>query len=369
MSKILTIVVPSYNMEAYLGKCLDSLILKNTEGIVDGNLMQSLEVLIINDGSKDRTSKIGHSYQERYPDIFRVIDKENGHYGSCVNRGLAEATGTYIRVLDADDYVDNAKFKGFLELLLSFEPDKLPDAVLTDFDYVDTDGKLIVSMHLCLTHGEAYLEPSDAEKLEHYCFQTHSLTYLTRIPRSMEYTQTEGVLYTDTEWFILPMVYVKKYFYYPESVVKYLIGREGQSVSKEVMCENFNSLLSLAFNIVVKLEKLIENNAGEGGAFPKARILQLIKNQYNHVIFDGFCDERCINLLKKFDMRLKENFPVYYDELTSSNRRWHFFTLYYIAEWRKGYTVATQKFLIYKMLVAVGNFIHRLKRWFQHKHK
>ena len=121
MSKILTIVVPSYNMEAYLGKCLDSLIVRDADGSLNANMMDALEVLVINDGSKDRTSEIGHSYEAKYPGTFRVIDKENGHYGSCVNRGLAEAKGAFIRVLDADDYVDNAKFKLFLELLLSFE--------------------------------------------------------------------------------------------------------------------------------------------------------------------------------------------------------------------------------------------------------
>ena len=97
MDKLLTIVIPSYNMEKYLDRCLSSL-------IVSDEKMQCLEVLVINDGSKDRTSEIAHTYEERFPGTFRVVDKENGHYGSCVNRGLKEARGTFIKVLDADDY-------------------------------------------------------------------------------------------------------------------------------------------------------------------------------------------------------------------------------------------------------------------------
>ena len=92
MDKLLTIVIPAYNMEKYLDRCLSSL-------IVGDEKMQHLEVLVINDGSKDRTSEIAHTYEDRFPGTIRVVDKENGHYGSCVNRGLEEARGTFIKVL------------------------------------------------------------------------------------------------------------------------------------------------------------------------------------------------------------------------------------------------------------------------------
>lgn len=102
MQKLLTIVIPTYNMQDYLHRCLYSLVLE------DEQLMSQLEVLVINDGSKDRSSEIGHEYEAKYPDVIRVIDKENGNYGSCVNRALAEATGKYFRMLDADDWCDTS---------------------------------------------------------------------------------------------------------------------------------------------------------------------------------------------------------------------------------------------------------------------
>ena len=86
MAKILTVVIPTYNMEKYLDRCLTSLIVTNND------LLERLEVLVVIDGAKDRSSEIAHSYQIRYPQTFIVIDKENGNYGSCVNRGVAEAT-------------------------------------------------------------------------------------------------------------------------------------------------------------------------------------------------------------------------------------------------------------------------------------
>ena len=72
--KILSIIVPSYNMEKYLPKCLGSL-------VVAPELMERLEVFVVNDGSKDRTSEIAHEFASKWPNTFRVVDKSNGHYG------------------------------------------------------------------------------------------------------------------------------------------------------------------------------------------------------------------------------------------------------------------------------------------------
>ena len=72
MEKILTIVIPTYNMQDYLRRCLDSLIVPEEQ-------MQRLEVLVVNDGSEDNSSAIAHEYQDKYPDTFRVVDKENGN--------------------------------------------------------------------------------------------------------------------------------------------------------------------------------------------------------------------------------------------------------------------------------------------------
>ena len=98
MNKVLTITVPSYNVEKFLENTLDS--------FLDERILEDLEVLIVDDGSKDRTAEIGKQYEERYPDTFRVISKENGGHGSTINRGIKEARGTYFKVVDGDDWVD-----------------------------------------------------------------------------------------------------------------------------------------------------------------------------------------------------------------------------------------------------------------------
>ena len=109
--KTLTIIVPSCNMEKYLAKCCESM-------VVAPELMEHLEVIVVNDGSTDGTSEVAHSFERQYPGTFRVIDKPNGHYGSCVNSGLAEAKGEFVKLLDADDTYDKAEFERLLKFLV-----------------------------------------------------------------------------------------------------------------------------------------------------------------------------------------------------------------------------------------------------------
>ena len=109
---VLSVIIPAYNMESYLERCLQSL-------LVEAEMLPMLDILVMNDGSRDATSKIGHRYQELYPGTIRVIDKENGHYGSCVNRGLEEARGTFVKILDADDSFSTEVLVRFLSFLSS----------------------------------------------------------------------------------------------------------------------------------------------------------------------------------------------------------------------------------------------------------
>ena len=146
MHKTLTLVIPSYNMEAYLPRCIDSLGIDALKKVVlpdAGTLGDKLEVLVVNDGSTDKTSEIAHAFESRYSQIVRVIDKQNGHYGSCVNRGLAEATGTFIKILDADDTFETRAFHAYMHFLTEIcgdGDDGEIDLVLTDFQKINFDG-------------------------------------------------------------------------------------------------------------------------------------------------------------------------------------------------------------------------------------
>lgn len=117
MEKLLTIVIPAYNMEKYLYRCLDSIIVES--------VMDKVQVLVINDGSKDRTSEIAHEYADKYPHYITAVDKENGNYGSCMNVGLSLAEGKYFRSLDADDWFNTNNYEKFVEELERTDADML----------------------------------------------------------------------------------------------------------------------------------------------------------------------------------------------------------------------------------------------------
>jgi glycosyltransferase involved in cell wall biosynthesis len=113
--KTISIIVAAYNMEDYLGRCLDS--------VVDHKWDDSVEVIVVNDGSKDRTLQIARQYQSEYPQIVTVIDKENGHHGSCTNAALPVAKGKYVKVLDADDWFDTDAFAYLIDKLQTLDSD------------------------------------------------------------------------------------------------------------------------------------------------------------------------------------------------------------------------------------------------------
>ena len=130
MNKILSVIIPTYNMEALLDKCLSSLILESAEK------RQLLDVIVVNDGSKDKSSEIAHKYAGNYPEVFSVIDKENGNYGSCINAALPHVKGKYVRILDADDSYDSTNLIEFINILENITV----DMVLSNFVVVDQTG-------------------------------------------------------------------------------------------------------------------------------------------------------------------------------------------------------------------------------------
>ncbi len=222
--KQLSIIIPTYNMEKYLEHCLSSLVINDSE------LQKQLEVLVIIDGATDRSSEIAHSYQAKYPDVFCVIDKENGNYGSCINKGLQIATGKYVKVLDADDSFDTANFEDYLRYLGSVDV----DMVITPYTIVDETGSersletYDLPDNIPLTWQ--LLTPAFKKK----SLQMHAVTYKLQNIKDVCYRQTEGISYTDQEWIFTPLTTVNTTIAYPKTIYKYLVGRAGQTINPDV---------------------------------------------------------------------------------------------------------------------------------------
>lgn len=268
MNKILTIVIPTYNMEKFLRKCLSSLLVKNG--------LEHLEVLIVNDGSKDSSLQIAREFECLYPQTFRAIDKENGNYGSCVNRGLSEAKGKYIKILDADDYFKTESLEEFLFFLQKTDA----DLVLSDYITVDMNGKQLLRLN---NHINFDGEFSISKITEKNNLVMHAITYKTENIRSINYKQTEGISYTDVEWCFLPMITVNRIAYFKKTLYCYLLGREGQTMDKKVRMKNLWMLEKVLRQLVDWYHSPLYNK-GDSEPYLKGKINNITNTLYRDYI-------------------------------------------------------------------------------------
>lgn len=320
MDKILTIIIPTYNMEKYLRKCLDSLIVSNEN-------MEKLEVLVINDGSKDSSSQIGHEFESKYPQCFRVIDKENGNYGSCINRGLKEATGKYVKVLDADDYYDNNVFNNFIGYLNKVGV----DLIINDFCTVDENDKIIETYSFDLsTDREFLLNDIPVSMVEWLWHQ--GITYKAKILNEIDYHQTEGISYTDDEWVFMPMMAVHSVSYFPHVMYNYLLGREGQTFDPAIMKSSFEKKIIVGKSMCEYFGTYQGSFPDDVASFMSAKLQKRISVIYNFYLTKQYSNAGN-NLLKDFDIYVKTHANIIYNLLGQSKDKYGHPNFIYV--WRK----------------------------------
>jgi len=151
----LSIIIPVYNTAEYLPACLDSVIYPE---------LGEYEVIIVNDGSKDASPEIAQSYAEKYPELVRLINKENGGLGDARNHGTKSAKGEYIFFLDSDDRLAPNAVPEIMDTLQDE-----PDLLIFNLQQLNTDGKF-----LCCIHGA---EKEGILSLDNYpelIFQPHA---------------------------------------------------------------------------------------------------------------------------------------------------------------------------------------------------
>ncbi len=349
-NKFLTIIIPSYNMEPYLPKCLGSLIIDDKE------LFQKLDVIVVNDGSNDNTSKIAHDFEAQYPGIFRVIDKENGHYGSCINAALPVANGEYVKILDADDSVETTSLSKLLRVIgKELEKGYLaPDLVVSDYIAVDSDGCEISRSKFGLSENMTELAEQDENGKR---LTIHSICYKTKILRKMGYRQSEGMPYTDTEWIIEPMVMVRRIRYCPFIVTRYLVGRDGQTMDSLVFAKHFQSILDITIGLVGRYYTRITNCEKNSLGYYKKQVYHMINMSYKYGLLDYHGIKTNSNM-EKFDSDLKQyqEFYTYASKLIFGPKC---FSFKYVEEWRKrGVSLRWQFWITFEkllMLVAKGH--------------
>lgn len=226
--KYISFAIPSYNSQDYMAHAIES--------ILPGG--EDVEILVVNDGSKDRTSEIGHEYAKKYPDIVRVIDKENGGHGDAVNSGLSHATGKYFKVVDSDDWVDTEALHKILDLLRHLEDDgEQIDMLVSNYVYekVGVEHKKCIHYRNVLPQDEIFRwEDIGRFHLGQYILM-HSVIYRTDLLKLIQLSLPKHTFYVDNIYVYYPLPHVRKLYYLDVDFYRYYIGREDQSVNEKNM--------------------------------------------------------------------------------------------------------------------------------------
>ncbi len=262
---VLTIMVAAYNVEEWLDKCLRSLVNHRNAG--------RMEVLVVNDGSKDKTSEIAHLYEKQTGGIVRAIDKENGGHGSTINTGIKEARGKYFRIVDGDDWVDSDK----LAVLIDYLMDDDADLILTRGSYDFSNKAEFDSIIDYEMFREGAVYKYDDLLFPYYGFSDHgpllsSSTYKTECLRKAGFKLSEKKPYVDMEFNAFSQRYIDTLKYYDLDIYRYLIGREGQTASREFWMRKYKDHEYIIFNILETLDTMDD--------YPENRKLFV----YNHLI-------------------------------------------------------------------------------------
>lgn len=250
MSKLLTVVMPCYNVEQYLKKGLDS--------FADERLKEGLEVLIVNDGSTDKTAEIAEAYQEKYPEIFRVIYKENGGHGSGINTGLAEAAGKYFRVVDGDDWVHTENFVLYINQLAQIDSDAVVDKK-REVDMQTGKSKLIPlpkAKEITVGKEQKLWMLFNILKIDRY-YSLHTICVKTQLLRDTNLSVSEHVFYEDSEYVMKALLHATTVTFLDLEIYQYLIGNVNQSVSTQNFVKRYAD-----FDAVTKemMEYMIRNH-------------------------------------------------------------------------------------------------------------
>lgn len=236
--KILSVIIPSYNSEAYMGKCIQSL-------LDSGNY---IEIIIVNDGSIDCTGLIADKYRSKFPKRIKVIHQENAGHGGAIMAGLKEAEGKYIKVVDSDDWVDSSVMKKIVTVLkLLIDSNSEVDMLVSDFVYdkVNVINKKMMSYENLLPVDCRFTWEDIKDFPVNKYLLMHSVIFRRDLLIRSRLNLPNNTFYVDNLYLYIPLQYVETMYYMNECLYHYFIGRDDQSVNESNMLKRIEQQLSV----------------------------------------------------------------------------------------------------------------------------
>lgn len=296
MNKILTVLVPVYNTELYIKRCLDSLILNE--------VLDDIEVLVVSDGSKDSSVDIVKSYEKKYPSTIKLIEKENGGHGSTINKGLEVASGKYFRVLDSDDWVN---VEGFIKFVKRLKKEDA-DLVVTNYKQVHVyDQHEVFNRYDNLKENVIYdFDSFDLELLNGEYFVMATSTYKTEKLREAGLQLLEKTFYVDMQYNIQPIIAVQNFVYYDLDIYRYYIGRKDQSVNINSFVRNKDFHEKVVKNILEYYLKNKKSYSPNKCAYIEMILIYLLNTHYTIYCDYDKNNKEAYKQIKEFDIYFKK---------------------------------------------------------------
>lgn len=295
--KVLSICTAAYNAESYICQMIESIMLSP--------LSDYTELLVVNDGSTDNTKSILAEYEKKYNGILRVLHQENGGSGAARNRAFRFATGKYIKIIDADDYVDTDRLTDFIRFLQNTDA----DMILNGF-YISQNDRIELKT---LKGLNEQLYKCENITIEPFLLSMHGVTYKTSIISQNNIRLSEGLSYVDKEYVTLPLPYVQTIQYVDIPFYVYRLGIAGQSVDPRVSMEKNEMRQKIGFRLLNEYDLHKSEICNFIGELIEYNIALLFKDYFD--IYCRRCKMRFFFIFVKNDIKVKKKNSQIYDYL------------------------------------------------------
>lgn len=304
--KVLSISIAAYNIQATIDKAICS--------VLKCHNVNKIQIIVVNDGSKDCTSQYAHSYEKKYPGIVKVVDKENGGYGSTINAALKVASGKYFKLLDGDDTYISENIDGFIDFLSLIDS----DIVITPYKFVNiaTGKDTLVDIH---SINSLVNDINALPASEFLTVPMHEIAVRTSMFVDNNVSITENCFYTDTEYNFYSLLYAKTITKYQEPIYSYTIGDTGQSVGLEGRQRHYLDGEKVARKLIAEFSDLSIHSTGVYYGLKEITISSAIFQYINYILVNNKVSS-AFNEAKLFDAYIKNNGNGLYQEISKESK-------------------------------------------------
>lgn len=301
--KLISFAVPCYNSASYMNRCIDSLL---TGG-------EKIEIIIVNDGSTDNTASIADEYKEKYPNIIKVIHKENGGHGSGIMAGLAAAEGLYYKVVDSDDWANEESLQKILSLIEEFQARKdLLDLIVCNYVYEHEERDThTVHYRGIFPRGKKFTwDECGVFDITRYMIM-HSVFYRTELVKNCELDIPLHTFYVDNIYLYYPLPLIKSIYYCDTDFYRYFIGRSDQSVNEAVMIKRVDQQI-LVSKLILEKHDLAAIKKDSPKLYRYMLLYASIMILISALLLSIDGSEESLKKLKDYWKYIKENHPEVY---------------------------------------------------------